>query len=278
MYVTEDTTRADPESLRALFTTAFARAPRGCASPTRWATPRQTARGRSSATSEVAHGRARVGRRHRLARPFATGASAWPTHWRRSRPARRRLHGAALGIGERCGNTPMDLLLVNLVMMGYIDRDLTSLPAYCAAVARACDVPHPAELSGRRRRRVPHRDRRARRGGHEGVSKGRSRADGRRLRGGAREPGRTRAGDRGRADVGPIERRLLAGATRDAGHRRDRRSSLRRGQGLEPYLSAAQVQAILDAPPDSPQRADPQPERFVLRQASLRVAESFAAV
>ena len=30
-----------------------------------------------------------------------------------------RLHGAALGIGERIGNTPMDLLLVNLVLMGY---------------------------------------------------------------------------------------------------------------------------------------------------------------
>src|SRR5207237_1791788 len=44
-------------------------------------------------------------------------------------------------IGERCGNTPIDLLLVNLVMMGYIDRDLTTLPAYCQAVARACDVP-----------------------------------------------------------------------------------------------------------------------------------------
>src|SRR5207248_6670386 len=52
-----------------------------------------------------------------------------------------RLHGAALGIGERCGNTPIDLLLVNLVMMGYIERDLTALPAYCQAVARACDVP-----------------------------------------------------------------------------------------------------------------------------------------
>ena len=35
-----------------------------------------------------------------------------------------RLHGAALGIGERVGNTPMDLLLVNLVLMGYIERDL----------------------------------------------------------------------------------------------------------------------------------------------------------
>jgi 2-isopropylmalate synthase len=51
-----------------------------------------------------------------------------------------RLHGAALGIGERCGNTPIDLLLVNLVMMGYIERDLSGLPAYAAAVARVCDV------------------------------------------------------------------------------------------------------------------------------------------
>jgi 2-isopropylmalate synthase len=54
-----------------------------------------------------------------------------------------RLHGAAIGIGERSGNTPMDLLLVNLVMMGYIDRDLSSLGAYCSAVARACDVRIP---------------------------------------------------------------------------------------------------------------------------------------
>ncbi len=55
-----------------------------------------------------------------------------------------RLHGAALGIGERCGNAAIDLLLVNLAMMGYIDRDLTSLGDYCRAVSKACDVPIPA--------------------------------------------------------------------------------------------------------------------------------------
>src|SRR5262249_45338620 len=54
-----------------------------------------------------------------------------------------RLHGAALGIGERCGNTPLDLLLVNLTMMGYLDRDLRGLPDYCHAVARACHVRIP---------------------------------------------------------------------------------------------------------------------------------------
>src|SRR4029450_772200 len=54
-----------------------------------------------------------------------------------------RLHGAALGIGERCGNTPIDLLMVTLVMMGYREHDLTRLPAYCRTVARACDVRIP---------------------------------------------------------------------------------------------------------------------------------------
>ena len=46
-----------------------------------------------------------------------------------------RLHGAAIGIGERVGNTPMDTLLVNLVLMGYIERDLSALVEYCEAVS-----------------------------------------------------------------------------------------------------------------------------------------------
>ena len=55
-----------------------------------------------------------------------------------------RLHGAALGIGERVGNTPMDLLLVNLVLLGYIERDLSALCEYCEAVSAATGVPIPA--------------------------------------------------------------------------------------------------------------------------------------
>ena len=43
-----------------------------------------------------------------------------------------QVHGCALGIGERCGNTAMDQLIVNLRLMGYLpeDRDLTALPRY----------------------------------------------------------------------------------------------------------------------------------------------------
>ena len=55
-----------------------------------------------------------------------------------------RLHGAALGIGERVGNTPMDLLLVNLVLMGERRADLEKLVPYCRLVAEATGVPIPA--------------------------------------------------------------------------------------------------------------------------------------
>ena len=54
-----------------------------------------------------------------------------------------RVHGTALGIGERCGNAEMDLLLVNLKLLGWIDRDLTSLGAYCRLAAEALLRPVP---------------------------------------------------------------------------------------------------------------------------------------
>ena len=56
-----------------------------------------------------------------------------------------RLHAAGLGVGERAGNTPMDQLLVNLKLLGYLapDRDLTDLMAYAQAVSKYLDVPLP---------------------------------------------------------------------------------------------------------------------------------------
>jgi 2-isopropylmalate synthase len=54
-----------------------------------------------------------------------------------------RLHGAAIGIGERVGNTPMDTLLVNLVLLGYIDRDLSALVEYCETVSAVTGVAIP---------------------------------------------------------------------------------------------------------------------------------------
>ncbi|HEV2130078.1 MAG TPA: hypothetical protein VGR27_03190, partial [Longimicrobiaceae bacterium] len=54
-----------------------------------------------------------------------------------------RVHGTGLGVGERCGNTEMDLLLVNLKLLGLHDWDLSKLPEYVYLVAEACQVPLP---------------------------------------------------------------------------------------------------------------------------------------
>ena len=140
MYVTEDTTRADPESLRLLFTTAIrAGASRLCIADTvGHATPNGAKAVVRFVKSVIADlGVADVGidwHGHRD-RGFGVASSIAALE-----AGATRLHGAALGIGERCGNTPIDLLMVNLVMMGYIERDLSGLPAYAAAVARVCDV------------------------------------------------------------------------------------------------------------------------------------------
>jgi 2-isopropylmalate synthase len=143
MYVTEDTTRADPDSLRALFKTAIgAGASRLCIADTvGYATPHGAKALVRFVRSVIDEEGVEVGidwHGHRD-RGFGIASSIAALE-----AGATRLHGAALGIGERCGNTSIDLLLVNLVMMGYVDRDLSALPAYCKAVARACDVPIPA--------------------------------------------------------------------------------------------------------------------------------------
>ena len=139
MYVTEDTTRADPQSLRLLYTTAIrAGAKRLCVADTvGHATPAGPAAVVRFVKALVAELGVDVGidwHGHKD-RGFGVASSIAALE-----AGATRLHGAALGIGERCGNAPIDLLLVNLVMMGYRDHDLTGLPAYCEAVARACDV------------------------------------------------------------------------------------------------------------------------------------------
>ena len=139
MYVTEDTTRADPDSLRRLFTAAIrAGAKRLCVADTvGHATPNGATAVVRFVKSVIDELGADVGidwHGHRD-RGFGVASSIAALQ-----AGATRVHGAALGIGERCGNTPIDLLMVNLVMMGYRDNDLTTLPAYAQAVADACDV------------------------------------------------------------------------------------------------------------------------------------------
>jgi 2-isopropylmalate synthase len=143
MYVTEDTTRADPDSLRALYSTAIrAGASRICISDTvGHATPSGAAavvRFVQSVVDDCGGGVGIDWHGHRdRDLSVANALAAWSA-------GATRLHGAAIGIGERVGNTPMDALLVNLVLMGQRTADLTKLPAYCELVSRATGVPIPA--------------------------------------------------------------------------------------------------------------------------------------
>jgi 2-isopropylmalate synthase len=142
MYVTEDTTRADPETLRRLYSTAIrAGASRVCVSDTvGHATPTGAAAVVRFVSDVVVACGGGVGidwHGHRD-RDFAIVNTLAALE-----AGATRLHGAAIGIGERVGNTPMDTLLVNLVLMGYIDRDLSALVEYCAVVSEATGVPIP---------------------------------------------------------------------------------------------------------------------------------------
>ncbi len=144
MFVTEDTTRAHPKTIRALYRTAIeAGATRVCVCDTvGHATPDgvralityiKTVIKEMDLDYEVkvdwhGHQDRGLGVINAIA-AYEAGAD--------------RLHGTALGIGERVGNTPMDQLLVNLKLMGYIDHDLSNLTRYCEAVSEATGVPIP---------------------------------------------------------------------------------------------------------------------------------------
>jgi 2-isopropylmalate synthase len=62
-----------------------------------------------------------------------------------------QVHGSALGIGERVGNAPLDQLLVNLKLLGWIKNDLSRLGEYCETAAKICDwsVPYNYPVFGR---------------------------------------------------------------------------------------------------------------------------------
>jgi 2-isopropylmalate synthase len=150
MYVTEDTTRADPDTLRALYATAIrVGASRLCVADT---VGHATPAGAAAVVRFIAGVVADCG---------SNAGIDWHGHRDRDLAIANtiaaidagatRVHGAALGIGERVGNTPMDVLLVNLVLMGYIERDLTRLGEYARLVAESCgvDVPPNYPVLGR---------------------------------------------------------------------------------------------------------------------------------
>ena len=225
--VTEDSTRADPETLRRIYSAAIrAGAHRVCIADTvGHATPAGTTalvRFVAGVVEDCGGGIGIDWHGHRdrgmaIANTLAA-IDAGAT----------RVHGTALGIGERVGNTQIDLLLVNLVLMGYIQRDLTRLGDYCRVVSEATRRADSRQLSGGRPRRLPHGDGRPCRRRHKSVQEEQTGHRRFRLFQYSRPSGGPGAGDRDRADVGPVERGLLAGAPGPGGHGRDGRIHLRR--------------------------------------------------
>jgi 2-isopropylmalate synthase len=144
MYVTEDASRARPETIRKLYGEAV-----------------RCGAGRVCVTDTVGHstpeGTAKVLNFVRQVVDEAGGQSVgidWHGHRDRGlglanclaayRAGATRVHGCGLGIGERSGNAEIDLLLVNMKLLGWIDRDLTHLGEYCREVSAATGVPIPS--------------------------------------------------------------------------------------------------------------------------------------
>jgi len=150
MYVTEDTTRAHPETIRALYTTAIRCGAKAvCVCDT---VGHSTPDGARSVVRFVKDIIEEQGGNIRL---------DWHGHQDRGlgvinsiaaiQGGADQVHGSALGIGERVGNTPMDQLLVNLKLMGWIQNDLSRLGEYCGAASQACgwDIPYNYPVFGR---------------------------------------------------------------------------------------------------------------------------------
>lgn len=142
-YVTEDTTRAEPEIVDRLYTAAIrAGATRLVVADTvGHATPIGVRRLVKFVRGVAEREGARV-------------AIDWHGHMDRGigianammaiASGADRIHATALGIGERCGNVPMDLLLVNLKLEGIRDRDLSKLREYVETVAGATGAAIPS--------------------------------------------------------------------------------------------------------------------------------------
>jgi 2-isopropylmalate synthase len=137
MFVTEDTTRADPQTVKSLYTTAIRCGARSIVlcDTVGHATPRGAHNLVRFAIEEIVKP---AGEKIRV---------DWHGHNDRGLSVANSLaalaagadqvHGAANSLGERVGNTPMELMLVNLRLMGLIERDLSKLKEYSETVARA---------------------------------------------------------------------------------------------------------------------------------------------
>ena len=143
MYVTEDTIRTDRDTVKLLYGTAIAHGATAIVlcDTVGHATPRGAFNLTRFAVEEIVQpsgGHIRVDWHGHNDRGLAVANSIAAIMG-----GADQVHGAANSLGERVGNTPIELMLVNLRLMGVIDRDLSRLREYCQAVARATGTSIP---------------------------------------------------------------------------------------------------------------------------------------
>ena len=146
MYVTEDTTRCDPETIQRMYSTAISYGAKAIVicDTVGHATPMGVVALMHFVINEVV-------------KPSGENIRVeWHGHCDRGLAVANSIaalvagaevvHATACGIGERVGNTQMDQMLVNLKLLGiepWKSQDLTKLKDYCEAVSRATGIPIP---------------------------------------------------------------------------------------------------------------------------------------
>jgi len=143
MFVTEDTTRADPETVKTLYSAAIRCGARSivlCDTV-------------GHATPMGAYNLVKFVREQVVAPSGKAVRVDWHGHCDRGLAVANSFAAIAAGanqiqtvtnsLGERVGNTPTELMLVNMQLMKMIDRDLSQLQKYCETVARATGTTIP---------------------------------------------------------------------------------------------------------------------------------------
>ena len=139
-YVTEDTTRSRPDVLTTLFRAAIDHgATRLCLSDTVGHATPDGVRNLIQFTKSVVAGTGAkqigIDWHGHNDRGLALENALWALEF-----GADRVHATGLGIGERVGNAQMELVLLNLKLLGQLqDQNLTKLVEYCNTIAKAVD-------------------------------------------------------------------------------------------------------------------------------------------
>ncbi|MHC4832025.1 MAG: LeuA family protein [Planctomycetota bacterium] len=142
MYVTEDTTRTDPDTVKSLYRAAIGfgatrlvvcdtvghATPSGVRALIRFVRGIVDEQGEPVKIDWHGHNDRGLGLTNALS-AITSGADS--------------IHGCGLGIGERCGNTSMDQLLINLKLLGWWEGDLSHLADYCDKISRYTETQIP---------------------------------------------------------------------------------------------------------------------------------------